>query len=137
MPNKSDCSRRYIPYWGVPNKELLINCCGECLAVLSKPKSTTVSATQRPGVQEQQPMLVEAGVEANRTAIQQLTAQVAVLMQCGESGKGWPARTSLGQHHAAKYHPVLTCHHQPVSISYNSVFTSCHHSACFTCHHPF
>ena len=51
------------------------------LSVLSKPRLATVSATQQPEVQEQRPKLVDAGVEANRAAIQQLTAQVAALAQ--------------------------------------------------------
>ncbi|KAI4879654.1 hypothetical protein NFI96_009680, partial [Prochilodus magdalenae] len=51
------------------------------LSVLSKPRLATVSATQQPEVQEQRPKLVDAGVEPNRAAIQQLTAQVPALAQ--------------------------------------------------------
>ncbi|KAL6462572.1 hypothetical protein MHYP_G00289940 [Metynnis hypsauchen] len=51
------------------------------LAVLSKPKVATVSASQHPGVQGQQPVLPKSAVEANQAAIHQLTAQVAALTQ--------------------------------------------------------
>ncbi|KAL6491028.1 hypothetical protein MHYP_G00013730 [Metynnis hypsauchen] len=48
---------------------------------MSKPKAATVSASQHPGAQGQQPILPKSAVEANQAAIHQLAAQVAALMQ--------------------------------------------------------
>ncbi|KAL7829085.1 hypothetical protein SRHO_G00327190 [Serrasalmus rhombeus] len=63
------------------------------LAVLTKPKAATVSATQQPGVQEQQPTPTKSAVEANQAAIQQFAAQVKGYVQTLLE-KGWITKST-------------------------------------------